>query len=939
MRTLIVVLIAALPLLATPTVTFSTTQVPNVTDGSLDHGSAQFHFSVSEAYDHWRLEYNSTGASCLGTNGGTGGHVQAQTTNGLVAFLDNTAILGGLAGGTTYKVCAKVSQDGGSTYPFGAETTLVTPANPAVMPVPPISPKSFDTSYPDTGTGLTDCPTNSSTGYCILRPATCADVQGAMDSAQFGQTATQGYVIETKHGDVCTAANGLTHGSFTQLTWQQYANDIIAFHASDVTIGSPGSIAVPSGSLSEGMMVTWGRHYGGDDNDPNASGCLDGGTIAGSGYFVHMQDATHINLGCPDKDGNPTSNYLSFSTQGSTIHNLELVPWHAVTGTCPGVSGPETCTYWARNLKKIVFRSDALDSQLPPDGTRIDPSYCAAGFCTTFVDPLSNAGSSSTTGVLFSGGNPDGNAQVMAGAIHIGPGIELTMANDPSAAAVFTNLFATWNNTGDFVFDRVYFHGLGGDQKWGGRSLASGALDGKEVAIVNSYIDNLTSGWSTTDEEGASIIIDIGPGPTIISNNYIEGVGVDIHFSAGAGGGIRGDYSVIRNTFKGWDKWMFGNAADTLGLHYLMRQFLEFKNGRRVRVQGNIFDTMWTEVTPSSVTIAFTSTGEGGNEGYGVTDVDVQSNIFKHVPGITNLPISTIGGNRQTIPPSRFRFKNNLGYDVGNPTLWVPASGQGAPTGWIFEGPGGSSDNDVEHNTIVANSGRSASIATLSTMGSSGVKLTDNFFSFGAGTTGFESDGSVGPDYCCGSFTGEAFATGMMPGNVIAHNVFQSTDATAAQIAGWFPSALNFVPTTPGDYSVNKWMSFSIGNDADYRLRSDSPYLGGAAHPASDRRDVGANMAVLMRETGHIGYVGTENLTATGAKVYWTAPDRYSCPITLLTHTWPITSADTSPKTVSDTETNIGPRIVTITGLTTATHYYGKVQCSVEQPLFDFVTP
>lgn len=445
--------------------------------------------------------------------------------------------------------------------------------------------------------------------------------------------------------------------------------------------------------------------------------------------------------------------------------------------------------------------------------------------------------------------------------------------------------------------------------------------NGNIIGVANA--DATTSHWNT---EGSNFMIGgVGPGPYTATNNWIEGAGLIWHHDDGGGTNyIRGDYNYTRNTFKTPFKYMYGGAQSD-GLRYFLRQPLEWKSGRRISLFGNIFDGAWTEVTPASVFIAFTSVN-----GLGVTDTDLQHNTFKHGPGITNVPAVVDGGAPQTLPPNRFRLKNNLAWDIGSTSYWVPAGGASAPTGWVLEGPAGGEDVIVDHNTIVGNTGRASAVFWLFDSNVEGVQVTNNFFYLSSGTQGVAQDGGT-PTNACANLFGKALADcKFTPSYVWTNNVLMSPDANQATVQSWWPSLHNYIPS---DMSLNNagWLSYS---KQDFHVTSK--YCSGCASPANDSRDVGVDLDALQVAQGKVTLVGVPeaHLSSTSAVVSFVAPDNMGCAV----------DYSSSDPTVISSFTRVadagGPRSrnVTLSGLTSGTVYYYRVNCAVEQPTGQFRT-
>jgi len=447
-------------------------------------------------------------------------------------------------------------------------------------------------------------------------------------------------------------------------------------------------------------------------------------------------------------------------------------------------------------------------------------------------------------------------------------------------------------------------------------------ISGGNITNVNNA-DTATSHWNT---EGSNFMIGgVGPGPYAATNNWIEGAGLMWHHDdTGTSNYIRGDYSYTRNTFKSPFKYMYGSPVSD-GLRYFLRQPIEWKSGRRISLFGNIFDGAWVEDTPASVFVAFTSVNL-----FGITDVDAQHNTFKHGPGLMNVPQVINGGGIQTKPTNRFRFRNNLAWDIGSSSYWVPQGGASAPTGWVFEGPAGGEDVIVDHNTIVGNTGRAPAVFWVFDSNVEGVQVTNNFFYLSSGNQGVAQDGDTATN-ACSNLYGKALADcKFTPSYVWSNNVMMSPDANQATVQNWWPSLHNYIPS---DMSLNStgWLNYS---KQDFHVTSK--YCSGCTSPANDSKDVGADLEALHVAQGKVTLVGVPeaHLGSTSATVSFVAPDSMGCPVD---YSASDPSVITGFTRVSDAG-GVRPRNISLTGLTAATVYHYRVNCAVEQPTGQFRT-
>jgi hypothetical protein len=495
---------------------------------------------------------------------------------------------------------------------------------------------------------------------------------------------------------------------------------------------------------------------------------------------------------------------------------------------------------------------------------------------------------------------------------------------------------------------------------WDGNNGVRGAgwplnANGNPTAIAISCT-NITSGAITTvqqaddlvsrfDTEGCNFMIGSnGPGPYMATNNHIEGAGLMWHHDEGGGFDfVRGNYTYTHNTFTFPFKFMYGGPISN-GLSYLVRQPLEWKSGRFINVSGNIFDGAWTEQNPVAGFIVLTSVG-----GENISDVNITNNTFKHGPGVFQGVVTTNGGGQLTAPANRLRFANNLAWDinVNGPVggwYWVNHGFVNGPNGWLTEGPIGTEDWIIDHNTIVGQAGRTPTILWSLGWITEGVHITNNFnylWSAGAGgANGYGIESGDVPSSTCSGLTGGALADcALNPQGLVANNVFQSGDSNQATVQGWWPSGLNIIPANM-DLNSNGWYKFDQNEGGNYRLRSTSPYISGGANHASDGLNIGADIDALEAAQGHVVTIGVSAITSTAAQINFIAPDTHSCPIYLATSPWPTDSTGTIPTFTStaDSGTQPGTRNVALSGLTTHTVYYAKIMCAVEQPVLLFKT-
>lgn len=432
---------------------------------------------------------------------------------------------------------------------------------------------------------------------------------------------------------------------------------------------------------------------------------------------------------------------------------------------------------------------------------------------------------------------------------------------------------------------------------------------------------------------GNGIIAGCGPGPWMAIGNFVSGAGLPWHFdNSCARWEPRGDYTLLRNYHYG-PRFSFFTTATSDGMDYTWRQPLEWKGGNRIRIYGDIFDGSVKE-GGSIAMIALQSPGEVTC----VTDADIMYNTFKHGP-------ATLGGGiegfPQACPPVRTRYSQNMSWDISS-TYTVGGGG----TGWLLSGQIGAEDVIIDRNTDIGRSGTKPVWWDQSEFRIEGVQVTSNILLIDPALGGLEQDSSFyqTPDACSG-FSGKALADcKWTPSYVMTKNVLLPTNgATQSQIQSFYPSLTNYIPTNgaalaQGFFSVPSSFSLTSGNP-DLRLKSTSPFCSGCGSPGADRRDVGADVDLVMAQQGQTTVNGVTAITATSAQVNFVAPDATGCRVDISATDSNVVNNFTSfADAGGGTDRGGNVRNIAMTGLTSQTRYWGRINCAVQQPYFQFKT-
>src|SRR5262245_1215109 len=202
----------------------------------------------------------------------------------------------------------------------------------------------------------------------------------------------------------------------------------------------------------------------------------------------------------------------------------------------------------------------------------------------------------------------------------------------------------------DIEIDRCYIHG---DPATGQKRCV--ALNSASTTITGSYISNCKA----IGQDAQAIAGWTGPGPYTISNNYLEASTENVLFGGSdpcIQGLVPSDIAITDNLITkpvAWrnEKWQVKNL-------------LELKNARRVRISGNVIQNNWV-AAQNGFAVLFTVRNQNGRCPWcQVEQVTFENNILRHsAGGISVLGYDDINPSRQT---QSLTIRNNLIVDIDN---------------------------------------------------------------------------------------------------------------------------------------------------------------------------------------------------------------------------------------------------------------------------------
>jgi hypothetical protein len=482
----------------------------------------------------------------------------------------------------------------------------------------------------------------------------------------------------------------------------------------------------------------------------------------------------------------------------------------------------------------IILRTNAPDSSLPPEGTRLTPCY--AGVTSLPGRPRLNC--ASTTNVLakieFNGKGGSGPIQFSPGANHYRLiGLEVTRAVSP--AAVYN--LVQFNGPADhLVFDRVWMHGTAQDETVRGIMLGPS----RYVAIVDSFFTDFhcvaKTGSCTDTQAIAGGLGDNPMGPYKIVNNFLEAAGENILFGGGRATMTPKDIEIRRNhMFKPltWMRGQAGYAGGADGNPFIVKNLFELKNALRVLLEGNVMENTWGGFSQVGFAILLTPKNQSGNGTNlcpvcQVTDVTIRYDSISHsgaglqiANGLSDGGGAAFDGQRYSIHDITFDDMDGAKY--GGPSEFAQ----------ISVGPGAALLQNVTINHVTA------------------FPSNKLFIIGGQAETGSQMKNFVFTNNIVNAGPYPVWSTGVgRAANCAIHNsplitfdacfsgyTFAANAIIASPPKAKWP-ARNFFPASA---AAVRFVNYNGGNGGDYHLQPSSPYKG----VGTDGKDLGADVDAL----------------------------------------------------------------------------------------------
>jgi hypothetical protein len=384
----------------------------------------------------------------------------------------------------------------------------------------------------------------------------------------------------------------------------------------------------------------------------------------------------------------------------------------------------------------------------------------------------------------------------------------------PAAATATTGLVVIGSGETDaadlphhIIFDRCVVKGESGINTR--RGIAG---NGNHFAVINSHISEIKD--DGTDSQ--AVWVYNTEGPILIHNNYLEAAAENVMFGGTdptITNNVPADITITQNYFFKPLSW--------IGAGWLVKNILEFKNAKRILVEGNVFENIWLAEQTGYLMNA-KSVNQDGGTGIWCTTQDL---TFRYNKGLNCENGITVSGDAEptAVASARFLFEHNV-IKVANVN-----SGDGYG---LFNSQGVSprylTHFTLRHNTFVGVRHTQFHVEWGSVDGICGTDydIIDNLFE--GGTSGLDGRDSA---------EGTACLDDRYTNATCRFNCFQGRNSANYGAASGSGNTMsnNFFTATQGAID---FVNYAGGN---YALNVTSPLH----NAASDSTDVGADVATV----------------------------------------------------------------------------------------------
>lgn len=236
----------------------------------------------------------------------------------------------------------------------------------------------------------------------------------------------------------------------------------------------------------------------------------------------------------------------------------------------------------------------------------------------------------------------------------------------------------------DIIFDRVSIHG-------------SPTLDLRHCLTFNgarlAIIDSDVRECHARGFDAQAVVGWNGPGPFKIVNNYLDASSENIAFGGSdpmIQGLVPSDIEIQRNWITKPLSWKGGP--------WVIKNLLELKQGRRILINGNVFENCWPNGQAGYAFVVWSINAQLTAPWSSTDNITITNNVIKNVAGGWNLAAQGYWTTAQ-IPMHHVAIRNNVIIGLDNSTI--------GGNGKIFQISDTIANLSIEHNTAFSPSNSS----------------------------------------------------------------------------------------------------------------------------------------------------------------------------------------------------------------------------------------
>jgi len=492
----------------------------------------------------------------------------------------------------------------------------------------------------------------------------------------------------------------------------------------------------------------------------------------------------------------------------------------------------------------IIVRTNASDSSLPSEGSRMLPCY--AGVASLAGRPAFTCPSTSNVLAKLIASSTIGPIVFAPGANHYRfIGLEITRV--AGTKTINYELISLSSGTGTkVIFDRVWLHGSPQDDNKTG-FLTNGF---NHVGFIDSYGNDFHCAsviGACTDAKviggGTSTSAD---GVFKITNNFLEASGENIILGGGPATTTPADIEIRHNHFFKPLTWKAGQpgfigavntditkCTSTPGMcPFIVKNLLELKNAQRVIIDGNIFENSWGGYTQYGYAILLSPKNQTGTCPIcQTTDVTIRYNTFSHLGGGISVALTLDTGFTGGLAGARYSL-HDLTFDDINAATY---NGNGVFF-QILNSWSGYATHDITLNHITAFPDPKGKIMSLANALTNPAMYNFTVANSLIGYAQYPVWSASGTTDCASSDVPlTVFNTCFLP-YLFTSNAIIGVNTTNYPATKW-PAGTLF----PANNTVVQFMNPVVGGD--YTLLPTSPYK----NAGSDGKDLGANIAAIQK--------------------------------------------------------------------------------------------